>query len=160
RVGASTDRRVIAASGDRLGSRRERGGTAGAGRNLGGALVVRIPVEGFTLAAATRWIDGAKAAVLCHPHPPFGGRMDTPLLLALDDALHRAGWSTVRFNFRGLDGSEGIPTGGQEEHRDVQAVVGWARACGARGVALVGYSFGALMAARAIADGAAVIACA
>src|SRR5207247_1148864 len=69
------------------------------------------------------------------------------------ESLATAGWSTVRFNFRGLDGSDGAPTGGLAEHEDVAAVAAWAEAQGASQVALVGYSFGALMAARALADG-------
>src|SRR5207302_1237975 len=67
-------------------------------------------------------------------------------------------FSTVRFNFRGLDGSEGTPTGGTREHEDVAAAIAWCRSQGAPRVALVGYSFGALMATRAIADGAPVAA--
>ena len=60
----------------------------------------------------------------------------------------------MRFNFRGLDGSEGTPTGGLEEHEDVAAALAWAERQGAPRVTLVGYSFGALMATRALADGA------
>jgi uncharacterized protein len=116
--------------------------------------MVRIPVGGaFTLEADAQLVDGAPMAVVCHPHPAFGGRMDNPLVIALADAIAAAGWSAVRFNFRGLDGSEGKPTGGHQEHEDVAAVVDWARAQGAARVALVGYSFGALMAMRALAEG-------
>jgi alpha/beta superfamily hydrolase len=116
--------------------------------------MVRIPVgEAFSLEGEAALLPGAPAAVVCHPHPAFGGRMDVPLVVSLAEALHAAGWSTVRFNFRGLDGSEGSPTGGVLEHEDVAAVAAWARAQGAPRVALVGYSFGALMAARALALG-------
>jgi uncharacterized protein len=120
--------------------------------------VVRIPVDGFTLQGEAQLVDGAPAVVVCHPHPAFGGRMDNPLVVALADACAAGGFSTLRFNFRGLDGSEGIPTGGLAEHEDVAAAIAWMRARGAPHVALVGYSFGALMAARALADGAEVAA--
>ncbi|MDB4970499.1 MAG: alpha/beta hydrolase family protein [Myxococcales bacterium] len=119
---------------------------------------MRIPVAGFTLEGQAHLVDGAPAAIVCHPHPAFGGRMDNPLVVALAEACHAAGFSTVRFNFRGLDGSEGTPTGGRAEHEDVAAVIAWMRAQGAARIALVGYSFGALMAARAVADGADVTA--
>ncbi|HEY2744468.1 MAG TPA: alpha/beta fold hydrolase [Polyangia bacterium] len=119
---------------------------------------MKIPVGGFTLAGEAQLVDGAPAAVVCHPHPAFGGRMDNPLVVALAGACAAVGCSTLRFNFRGLDGSEGTPTGGTLEHEDVAAAIAWARERGAPRVAVVGYSFGALMAARAIADGAEVAA--
>ncbi len=119
---------------------------------------MRIPVAGFTLEGEAHVVPGAPAAVVCHPHPAFGGRMDNPLVVALAEACAGAGFSTVRFNFRGLDGSGGTPTGGLAEHEDVAAAIAWARAQGAPRVALVGYSFGALMAARTLADGAEVAA--
>jgi alpha/beta superfamily hydrolase len=115
----------------------------------------RIPVDGgaFTLEAEAELRPGAPGAVVCHPHPAFGGRMDTPLVLALADALADAGLSTVRFNFRGIDGSDGTPTGGHLEQDDVRAASAWLRAQGCPRVALVGYSFGALMAMKALAAG-------
>jgi alpha/beta superfamily hydrolase len=116
--------------------------------------MVTIPVDDFALEADARLIAGAPAAIVCHPHPGFGGRMDTPLVTALADALAARGLSTVRFNFRGIDGSGGVPTGGAREHEDVAAVARWVADAGAPRVALIGYSFGALMAARALADGA------
>jgi alpha/beta superfamily hydrolase len=96
--------------------------------------------------------EGAPGVVVCHPHPAFGGRMDTPLVIALDEAISARGFSTVRFNFRGMGNSGGKPTGGTHEHEDVRLVARWMRER-ARKVALVGYSFGALMAMKAIADG-------
>ena len=69
------------------------------------------------------------------------------------EALAGRGLSTVRFNFRGLDGSGGRASGGVEEWQDVRAVAEWMRQNAAPNVALVGYSFGALMAARAVAEG-------
>jgi alpha/beta superfamily hydrolase len=116
-----------------------------------------IPVDGFTLETEAHFVDGdgAPAAVVCHPHPAFGGRLDTPLVVALADGLAAAGFSTVRFNFRGRGASGGRPTGGLEEHRDVAAALDWTRAHGARTLVLVGYSFGALMAMKAVAHGAA-----
>jgi alpha/beta superfamily hydrolase len=121
--------------------------------------MVRIPVgDAFTLEGEAHLLPNAPAAVVCHPHPAFGGRMDVPLVVLLAESLVRAGWSTVRFNFRGIDGSGGTPTGGVSEHEDVMAAAAWARHAGAPRVALVGYSFGALMAARALAGGTAAVA--
>jgi len=116
--------------------------------------MVKIPVgDAFTLEGESQPASASDWAVVCHPHPAFGGRMDIPLVVRLAESLHQAGWSTLRFNFRGIDGSEGAPTGGRAEHEDVAAAASWVRAQGATRVALVGYSFGALMAARALARG-------
>jgi len=122
---------------------------------------VALPTPGgFTLEAEVERRDSAAWAVVCHPHPAFGGRLHTPLVVALADALVEAGLSTVRFNFRGLDGSGGTATGGRLEQEDVRAVASWVRAEGATRLALVGYSFGALMACKAIAAGERADACA
>jgi alpha/beta superfamily hydrolase len=121
--------------------------------------VVRIAVGAFELEAVAALVPGAPGAVVCHPHPAFGGRLDTPLVVALAERLHAAGLSTVRFNFRGLGSSGGEPTGGLVEAEDVRAVAAWLRAAGAPRVALVGYSFGAVMALQAIADGEPAAAC-
>jgi len=107
----------------------------------------------FSLEGALDEHPGAPLAVVCHPHPAFGGRMDTPLVVDLARALHAAGLSTLRFNFRGLAGSGGTATGGLVEHEDVLAAAAFARARGAPRVLLAGYSFGALMATRALANG-------
>jgi hypothetical protein len=115
--------------------------------------VTRIPCGDFELEAEATLRKGAPGVVICHPHPAFGGRMDTPLVLALDEALAGRGLSTLRFNFRGLDGSGGRPTGGAEEWRDVRAAAEWLRQNDAPRVGLVGYSFGSLMAMKAIAEG-------
>jgi alpha/beta superfamily hydrolase len=104
------------------------------------------------LEAAATIKEGAPGVVVCHPHPAFGGRMDTPLVVALDEAIAARGFSTVRFNFRGMGESGGKPTGGTLEWQDVRSVAAWMRERSPR-VALVGYSFGALMAMKAIAEG-------
>jgi hypothetical protein len=115
--------------------------------------VTAIPCGDFELEAEATLVPGAPGVVVCHPHPAFGGRLDTPLVVTLGDALAATGLSVVRFNFRGLGHSGGQPTGGREEHADVRAVASWLRAQGAPKIGLVGYSFGALMATKAVADG-------
>jgi alpha/beta superfamily hydrolase len=93
-----------------------------------------------------------RAVLLCAPHPAFGGRMDTPLMSALAEGLSVAGWAALRFHYRGIEGSGGVPTGGLVEHEDVEAASAFLRARYAE-VAWVGYSFGALMALRALSRG-------
>ena len=118
---------------------------------------VRIPCgAGLELVGILDEKPDAPGVVVCHPHPAFGGRMSTPLVIALHEALVQVGFTTLRFNFRGLDGSTGTPTGGLAESDDVVAAVAYLRQR-ASSVALVGYSFGALMAARAVAAGVEVM---
>jgi uncharacterized protein len=121
-------------------------------------VVTRVRCDDFELEAEATLQSGGRGAVVCHPHPAFGGRLDTPLVVALDRALAERGLSTLRFNFRGLGGSGGTPTGGLTEHADVHAAAAWLRQHGVEQLALVGYSFGALMAMRAVAEGEAACA--
>lgn len=98
--------------------------------------------------------DGDRGVVLCHPHPAFGGTMSTPsLMVGLAEELARRGWRALRFNFRGVGASGGRGQGGLVEQRDVRAACAWLRSRGVRELVLVGYSFGALMAAKAIGEG-------
>lgn len=115
-----------------------------------------VPGEGFSLRAAFDGPVGGAPVVLCHPHPAFGGTMQAPLVVAVARALSAAGARVLRFNFRGIGGSGGEPEGGLAEHRDVAAACAFLGAETGGAVALAGYSFGALMAARAIAEGLAV----
>lgn len=83
------------------------------------------------------------AAVLAHPHPLYGGTLDNPVIFHADRELHRAGLTTLRFNFRGVGGSDGFHDDGRGEIGDVAAAAAWLRER-APGVplVLVGYSFG------------------
>jgi hypothetical protein len=47
------------------------------------------------------------AAIVCHPHPLLGGSMDNNVVSSVFDALVRASVVSLKFNFRGVDGSEG-----------------------------------------------------
>jgi alpha/beta superfamily hydrolase len=90
------------------------------------------------------------ALVLCHPHPSMGGTMNAPLLLALRDALVPRGWAVLRFNFRGIGGSEGSPGTGEDEVGDAEgAVVEARRRVPTVPVAIGGWSFGGAVAVRA-----------
>jgi alpha/beta superfamily hydrolase len=90
------------------------------------------------------------AAVICHPHPLYGGNMDNNVVLALDDGFRRAGCATLRFNFRGVGASEGGYESGVGEQDDLRAAATEILSrTGAANVAVAGYSFGAMMAAHA-----------
>ncbi len=88
-------------------------------------------------------------AVVCHPHPLFGGTMDNKVVTTLVRALNSAGIPTLRFNFRGVASSEGAFDEGLGETADAAAVAryGAARWPGRR-LVLAGFSFGAYVALR------------
>jgi alpha/beta superfamily hydrolase len=95
---------------------------------------------------------GAPAAVVCHPHPMYGGSMYNNVVEAILAAMWRAGYATLRFNFRGVGGSEGEHDGGPGEVDDALAAMSFILAQpGVRkeGAAMTGYSFGAMVALSA-----------
>jgi len=95
---------------------------------------------------------GAPAAVVCHPHPLYGGSMFNNVVEAILAAMWQAGYATLRFNFRGVGASEGEHEGGPGEVDDAVAAMTFLLAQpGVRkeGAAMTGYSFGAMVALSA-----------
>ncbi len=82
-------------------------------------------------------------AVIAHPHPLFGGTLDNKVVQTLARAFTQSGWTAVRFNFRGVGGTEGAHDEGRGETEDMLAVVQQVAPCGA--LALAGFSFGAFV---------------
>lgn len=91
-------------------------------------------------------------AVVCHPHPRFGGSMDSWMMPVLQRALVTDGWVGLRFNFRGVGGSGGSHGGGEPELLDVRAAVERVREEGTGPLLLVGWSFGAVVSLRYAVD--------
>jgi uncharacterized protein len=94
-----------------------------------------------------------RAAVVCHPHPQFGGSMDNNVVIAAALALQKANVATLRFNFRGVGGSEGRYANGIGELEDARAAADCLRArTGLGAIAIAGYSFGAAVGLQAGRD--------
>jgi alpha/beta superfamily hydrolase len=92
------------------------------------------------------------AAVVCHPHPLYGGDMRNAVVEALVRALSDAGVATVRFDFRGAGHSGGEHGDGETERLDVVAAIdAVAPLAGDGPLLLAGYSFGAAV-ALSVAD--------
>ena len=92
------------------------------------------------------------AAVVCHPHPLFGGTLHNKVVHTLARSLRAGGAATLRFNFRGVGASEGSHDGGAGETADALAAVAWARnRWPGAALVLAGFSFGAAVAIRAAA---------
>ncbi len=89
-------------------------------------------------------------AVICHPHPLYGGTFQNKVVHYLSRTFNELGLATVRFNFRGVGDSAGVYAGGKGEVDDLLAVLDWATAQRpGQELWLAGFSFGAYIALRA-----------
>ncbi len=108
-----------------------------------------IPVSHGHLEAVLKEPDSPPrgAAVVCHPHPLFGGTMHTKAVFRAAQALNEAGLVTVRFNFRGVGASTGSHDEGVGERDDARAALDWLEDR-YPGLPLLagGFSFGSLVA--------------
>jgi uncharacterized protein len=105
----------------------------------------RLEAMLWTVASA----DPPRVAVVCHPHPLFGGTMHNKVVYQAAKALHRTGAPVLRFNFRGAGLSEGVHDKGLGERDDVQAAIDYlAREFPGKPILLAGFSFGAWVGLR------------
>lgn len=86
-------------------------------------------------------------ALIAHPHPLYGGTLDNKVVQTLARAFTQCGWTAVRFNFRGVGGTEGAHDEGRGELDDLLAVVAHIAPGGA--LCLAGFSFGAFVTTHA-----------
>ncbi len=86
--------------------------------------------------------DAIGTAIVCHPHPRYGGTRQDPVVATLTRALVGVRRRVLRFDFRGVGGSQGSHGGGDQARDDLRAAID---SVGPRGgpLILAGYSFGA-----------------
>lgn len=101
----------------------------------------RIKLEG-RFCPGTPGLKPYKGAIICHPHPLYGGDMENDVVIAIRKAFASVGISTLRFNFRGVGASEGSYDGDQGEVRDLLAACYFMRSRGIELLYGAGYSFG------------------
>ena len=89
------------------------------------------------------------AAVVCHPHPMFGGTLHNKVVFHTMKALNSFGFPVLRFNFRGTGLSQGEHDQGNREVDDVRAALDWLHAEYRLPLVLAGFSFGAAVGLRA-----------
>jgi uncharacterized protein len=89
------------------------------------------------------------AAVVCHPHPLFGGTMHNKVVYNAAKTLDALGIPVLRFNFRGAGLSAGEHDKGRGEQGDVQAALDYL-AAQFPGIPLLlaGFSFGSVVGLR------------
>jgi hypothetical protein len=110
---------------------------------------VTIRCSGLELEGMLERVAGRQGVVVTHPHPLYGGDMDNPVVLAVCRAFRRKGFSTLRFNFRGVGGSGGHHDRGVGECDDVRAAGAFLSEQDVTEIDLAGYSFGAWVNAAA-----------
>ena len=69
--------------------------------------------------------DPSSAALVCHPHPLYGGTMHNKVVYRLARGLRHAGAAVLRFNFRGVGHSQGKHGHGPGELEDARAALAW-----------------------------------
>jgi uncharacterized protein len=89
------------------------------------------------------------AAVVCHPHPLFGGTLHNKVVFHTMKALNGFGFPVLRFNFRGTGLSEGEHDQGNGEVEDVRTALDWLDAEYHLPLIFAGFSFGAAVGLRA-----------
>jgi uncharacterized protein len=93
--------------------------------------------------------DPSLAAVVCHPHPLFGGTMHNKVVYQAAKALHLRAIPVLRFNFRGAGQSEGEHDRGLGEQDDVRAALDYlALEFPRTPILLAGFSFGSVVGLR------------
>ncbi len=93
--------------------------------------------------------DATHAALVCHPHPLFGGTMHNKVVFHAMKTLNSFGFPVLRFNFRGAGLSEGQHDHGNGEVDDVRAGLDWLASELRLPVIFCGFSFGAATGLRA-----------
>jgi alpha/beta superfamily hydrolase len=88
------------------------------------------------------------AAVVCHPHPLFGGTLHNKVVFNAMKALNGFGFPVLRFNFRGTGLSEGVHDKGHGEENDVCTALDWLDQEFHLPLVFCGFSFGAAVGLR------------
>jgi uncharacterized protein len=102
-------------------------------------LLVAVPIE-----------SPRGVAVLCHPHPLYGGAMSNKVVYTLASVAQKCGLVAVRFNFRGVGATAGAHDDTRGETDDCVTVVEWVRAQVPEAPLLLGgFSFGAFVSLKA-----------
>jgi uncharacterized protein len=102
------------------------------------------PEEGLSADSQPR-----EAALVCHPHPQHGGTMHNKVVYRIARGLRRAGTVVLRFNYRGVNLSQGTYDEGEGELDDARSALAYLRSrYPGLPYTLAGFSFGSRIALR------------
>jgi alpha/beta superfamily hydrolase len=94
----------------------------------------------------------SRAVVITHPHSLYGGNMHNPVVETIAASYRQRAYTTLRFNFRGVESSQGRYDEGQGEQEDVRQAIVYLQQQGFGPIDLSGYSFGTWVNARYAAE--------
>jgi alpha/beta superfamily hydrolase len=107
---------------------------------------------GVRLEALIAKNNSDKGVVIAHPHPLYGGNMYNNVVEAITQAYYSEGYTTIRFNFRGVGRSTGTFDNGIGESEDLKTVLRYLESLKVNKTAVAGYSFGSWVIASCLKD--------
>ena len=113
------------------------------------SLFLAGPVGRLEALLSTGNPSATHAALVCHPHPLYGGTLHNKVVFHTMKALSSFGFPVLRFNFRGTGLSEGEYAGGVGEVEDVRTALDWLECEFPVPIIFAGFSFGAAVGLRA-----------
>ncbi len=113
---------------------------------------VRFFSENYEIEGLLNKKDEKKGVVVTHPHPLYGGDMYNLVVETIVHVYNLKGYSTLKFNFRGVGRSQGKYDDGDGEQKDVRGALSFLGDMGMEQIDLAGYSFGAWVNAHAVQD--------
>jgi alpha/beta superfamily hydrolase len=108
---------------------------------------VSFQSQAYLLEGLLHMGSGEEGIVIAHPHPLYGGDMYNPVVESIAKIYQSKGYSTLRFNFRGVGNSRGRYAKGLGEQNDAKAAISYLIELGIQTLDLGGYSFGAWVSA-------------
>ena len=108
--------------------------------------------ENYKIEGLLNKTDDKKGVVVTHPHPLYGGDMYNLVVETIVHVYNIKGYSTLKFNFRGVGGSQGAYDDGHGEQKDVLAALSFLGDMGMEQIDLAGYSFGAWVNAHVVQE--------
>ncbi len=108
----------------------------------------------YPLEAILNFKNNDSGVVICHPHPLYGGSMHNNVVDAIEKGFSEKGYTTLKFNFRGVGRSKGNYEDGIGEIKDVKAAITYMQNALKQNahIVLAGYSFGAWVSSMAAID--------
>lgn len=113
---------------------------------------VRFFSENYEIEGLLNKKNEKKGVVVTHPHPLYGGDMYNLVVETIVHVYNIKGYSTLKFNFRGVGRSQGKYDNGDGEQKDVLAALSLLGDMGMKQIDLAGYSFGAWVNAHAVQE--------